>query len=122
MENNIRTSKNSLYIGTLKINFEAKIERILKIDSFILVELRYGKRIVDRRNIYCLTEKGEIYWNIYDILEGIDLSPDNVYFLPEKKYLKFHLEGNLLWISSYDGIAFRIDIKEKKFLEKEITK
>ncbi|PID66898.1 MAG: hypothetical protein CR959_02330 [Fusobacteriales bacterium] len=124
---NIRTSKNSLYIGKVKINFEEKVEKILQINSFILVELCDGKtkiaqKKVNRCNIYCLTEKGEIYWNIYDILKEIDISSKNIYFLPEKEHLKSNLEGNLLWVGSYNGIAFRIDIKEKKFLEKEITK
>ena len=109
-KNKITIYKNTLNINGLFREFSTKILQIIEFKNFIIIRIEYNSQISD--NIFCINYENKIIWNISEIIKrndeaytGLNKISDNI------------IEGFL-----FIGICYRIDVVERKILEKRIVK
>lgn len=109
---NLRIMKDVLFIDNNKLSFDNVIGGILMTDDFIIVHL--FKEEINRinmyeqtgNNIYAVDYKGNIIWNIKEIV-GQD-----------ECWVKAMLnEKNQLIAKAFSGIEYKIDPKLKKIID-----
>lgn len=117
------------------IEMQDNICRIVFTDELILIrtedrDFRDGRQQADwikdnreENNIYCFDTKGNLLWNIGEIVGDIKMAFDCIYHITpgnaRKLYGKFVRPSKYLFHCSAGGFGFLIDAKKKKLLIKK---
>ena len=109
-ENKIIVHKNILNINNLIREFPTKILEIIEFKNFIIIRIGYNSQISD--NIFCITYENKIIWNISEIIKRNDEAYTGLY----------KISDNIIEVFLFIGICYRIDVVERKILEKRIVK
>ena len=109
-KNKIITYENVLNINNLVREFHTKILQLIEFENFIIIRIEYNSQISD--NIFCMNYKNEIIWNISEIIKRNDEAYTGL-----NKIL-----DNIIEVFLFIGICYRIDVVERKILEKKIVK
>lgn len=109
-ENKIIVHKNILNINNLIREFPTKILEIIEFKNFIIIRIGYNSQISD--NIFCINYENKIIWNISEIIKK-----DNEAYTGINK-----ISENIIEVSLFIGINYKIDVMERKILKKEIVK
>ena len=109
-KNKITIYKNTLNINGLFRDFSTKILQIIEFKNFIIIRIEYNSQISD--NIFCINYENKIIWNISEIIKR----NDEAYTGLNK------ISDNIIEVFLFIGICYRIDIVERKILEKRIVK
>lgn len=109
-KNKVLANYNILNINDLLREFPTKILQIIEFFDYILIRIEYNHQISD--NIFCISYENKIIWNISEIVKR-----------EKEAYTGMHqISENIIEVSLFTGINFKIDIIEKKVVEKEIVK
>ena len=106
MKNEIKFYENMLTINDVVKEFSTKIE----FKNFIVIRTEYNSQISD--NIFCINYKNEIIWNISEIIKRVEEAYTGVDKISE----------NIIDVYLFIGVCYRIDVIERKILEKKIVK
>ena len=109
-ENKIIVHKNILNINNLIREFHTKILEIIEFKNFIIIRIGYNSQISD--NIFCINYENKIIWNISEIIKREQEAYTGVDKISE----------NIIEVSLFTGINYKIDVMERKILEKRIVK
>ena len=109
LEKNMKKNKITIYKNTLNICLENGIKS-LAFENFIIIRIEYNSQISD--NIFCISYENEIIWNISEIIKREQEAYTGVDKISE----------NIIEVSLFTGINYKIDVMEKKILEKRIVK
>ena len=109
-ENKIIVHKNILNINNLIRKFPTKILQVLEFKNFIIIRIEYNLRISD--NIFCINYENKIIWNISEIIKKDDEAYTGINKISE----------NIIEVFLFIGVRYRIDVIERKILEKKIVK
>ena len=109
-KNKIITYENVLNINNLVREFHTKILQLIEFENFIIIRIEYNSQISD--NIFCINYKNKIIWNISEIIKR----NDEAYTGLNK------ISDNIIEVFLFIGICYRIDVVERKILEKRIVK
>ena len=109
-KNKIITYENVLNINNLVRKFHTKILQLIEFENFIIIRIEYNSQISD--NIFCINYENKIIWNISEIIKR----NDEAYTGLNK------ISDNIIEVFLFIGICYRIDIVERKILEKRIVK
>ena len=109
-KNKITIYKNTLNINGLFREFSTKILQIIEFKNFIIIRIEYNSQISD--NIFCINYENKIIWNISEIIKR----NDEAYTGLNK------ISDNIIEVFLFIGICYRIDVVERKILEKRIVK
>ena len=109
-ENKITIYKNTLNINGLFREFSTKILQIIEFKNFIIIRIEYNSQISD--NVFCISYENEIIWNISEIIKREQEAYTGVDKISE----------NIIEVSLFTGINYKIDVMERKILEKRIVK
>ena len=109
-KNKIITYENVLNINNLVREFHTKILQLIEFENFIIIRIEYNSQISD--NIFCISYENEIIWNISEIIKR----NDEAYTGLNK------ISDNIIEVFLFIGICYRIDVVERKILEKRIVK
>ena len=101
---------NSVKVNGHKIEFEARIDTVIEFSNYYVV-LILNDDIPDN-NVYAINKKGEIVWNIGDIIQ---LS------YPEA-YTSIGKEAENLSLISYNGIRYLLNTSNNTYSKVSITK
>lgn len=110
MKNKIITYENVLNINNLVREFHTKILQLIEFENFIIIRIEYNSQISD--NIFCINYENKIIWNISEIIKR----NDEAYTGLNK------ISDNIIEVFLFIGICYRIDVVERKILEKRIVK
>ncbi|QQB74022.1 hypothetical protein I6H56_00625 [Fusobacterium canifelinum] len=110
MKNEIKFYKNMLTINDVVKEFSTKILQVIQFKNFIVIRTEYNSQISD--NIFCINYKNEIIWNISEIIKRSEEAYTGV-----NKILE-----NIIEVFLFTGVCYRIDVIERKILEKKIVK
>ena len=100
-ENKIMVYKNILNINNLIREFPTKILQIIEFKNFIIIRIEYNSQISDN-----------IIWNISEIIKKNDEAYTGINKISE----------NIIEVFLFIGVCYRIDVIERKIVEKEIVK
>ena len=109
-KNKIITYENVLNINNLVREFDTKILQLIEFENFIIIRIEYNSQISD--NIFCINYENKIIWNISEIIKR----NDEAYTGLNK------ISDNIIEVFLFIGICYRIDVVERKILEKRIVK
>ena len=115
-ENKITIYKNTLNINGLFREFSTKILQIIEFKNFIIwylriiIRIEYNSQISD--NVFCISYENDIIWNISEIIKREQEAYTGVDKISE----------NIIEVSLFTGINYKIDVMERKILKKEIVK
>ena len=109
-KNKIITYENVLNINNLVREFHTKILQLIEFENFIITRIEYNSQISD--NIFCINYENKIIWNISEIIKR----NDEAYTGLNK------ISDNIIEVFLFIGICYRIDVVERKILEKRIVK
>ena len=109
-KNKIITYENVLNINNLVREFHTKILQLIEFENFIIIRIEYNSQISD--NIFCINYENKIIWNISEIIKRNDEAYTGL-----NKIL-----DNIIEVFLFIGICYRIDVVERKILEKKIVK
>ncbi|MCG6838860.1 hypothetical protein K5I18_06625 [Fusobacterium nucleatum] len=109
-KNKIITYENVLNINNLVREFHTKILQLIEFKNFIIIRIEYNSQISD--NIFCINYENKIIWNISEIIKR----NDEAYTGLNK------ISDNIIEVFLFIGICYRIDVVERKILEKRIVK
>ena len=109
-KNKIITYENVLNINNLVREFHTKILQLIEFENFIIIRIEYNSQISD--NIFCINYENKIIWNISEIIKR----NDEAYTGLNK------ISDNIIEVFLFIGICYRIDVVERKILEKRIVK
>ena len=109
-ENKITIYKNTLNINGLFREFSTKILQIIEFKNFIIIRIEYNSQISD--NVFCISYENDIIWNISEIIKREQEAYTGVDKISE----------NIIEVSLFTGINYKIDVMERKILEKRIVK
>ena len=109
-KNKIITYENVLNINNLVREFHTKILQLIEFENFIIIRIEYNSQISD--NIFCISYENEIIWNISEIIKREQEAYTGVDKISE----------NIIEVSLFTGINYKIDVMERKILEKRIVK
>ena len=109
-KNKIITYENVLNINNLVRKFHTKILQLIEFENFIIIRIEYNSQISD--NIFCINYENKIIWNISEIIKR----NDEAYTGLNK------ISDNIIEVFLFIGICYRIDIVERKILEKRIVR
>ena len=109
-KNKIITYDNVLNINNLVREFHTKILQLIEFENFIIIRIEYNSQISD--NIFCINYENKIIWNISEIIKR----NDEAYTGLNK------ISDNIIEVFLFIGIYYRIDVVERKILEKRIVK
>ena len=109
-KNKIITYENVLNINNLVREFHTKILQLIEFENFIIIRIEYNSQISD--NIFCMNYENKIIWNISEIIKR----NDEAYTGLNK------ISDNIIEVFLFIGICYRIDVVERKILEKRIVK
>ena len=109
-KNKIITYENVLNINNLVRKFHTKILQLIEFENFIIIRIEYNSQISD--NIFCINYENKIIWNISEIIKR----NDEAYTGLNK------ISDNIIEVFLFIGICYRIDVVERKILEKRIVK
>lgn len=109
-KNKIITYENVLNINNLVRKFHTKILQLIEFKNFIIIRIEYNSQISD--NIFCINYENKIIWNISEIIKR----NDEAYTGLNK------ISDNIIEVFLFIGICYRIDIVERKILEKRIVR
>ena len=109
-KNKIITYENVLKINNLVREFHTKILQLIEFENFIIIRIEYNSQISD--NIFCINYENKIIWNISEIIKR----NDEAYTGLNK------ISDNIIEVFLFIGICYRIDIVERKILEKRIVR
>ena len=109
-ENKIIVHKNILNINNLIREFPTKILEIIEFKNFIIIRIEYNSQISD--NVFCISYENDIIWNISEIIKREQEAYTGVDKISE----------NIIEVSLFTGINYKIDVMERKILEKRIVK
>ena len=109
-ENKITIYKNTLNINGLFREFSTKILQIIEFKNFIIIRIEYNSQISD--NVFCISYENDIIWNISEIIKREQEAQTGVDKISE----------NIIEASLFTGINYKIDVMERKILEKRIVK
>ena len=109
-KNKIITYENVLNINNLVREFHTKILQLIEFENFIIIRIEYNSQISD--NIFCINYKNEIIWNISEIIKRVEEAYTGVDKISE----------NIIDVYLFIGVCYRIDVIERKILEKKIVK
>ena len=109
-KNKIITYENVLNINNLVREFHTKILQLIEFKNFIIIRIEYNSQILD--NIFCINYENKIIWNISEIIKR----NDEAYTGLNK------ISDNIIEVFLFIGICYRIDVVERKILEKRIVK
>ena len=109
-KNKIITYENVLNINNLVREFHTKILQLIEFENFIIITIEYNSQISD--NIFCINYENKIIWNISEIIKR----NDEAYTGLNK------ISDNIIEVFLFIGICYRIDVVERKILEKRIVK
>ena len=109
-KNKIITYENVLNINNLVREFHTKILQLIEFENFIIIRIEYNSQISD--NIFCISYKNEIIWNISEIIKREQEAYTGVDKISE----------NMIEVSLFTGINYKIDVVKRKILEKKIVK
>ncbi|MEJ6464612.1 hypothetical protein LH402_11195 [Fusobacterium nucleatum] len=110
MKKKIITYENVLNINNLVREFHTKILQLIEFENFIIIRIEYNSQISD--NIFCINYENKIIWNISEIIKR----NDEAYTGLNK------ISDNIIEVFLFIGICYRIDVVERKILEKRIVK
>ena len=108
-KNKIITYENVLNINNLVREFHTKILQLIEFENFIIIRIEYNSQISD--NIFCINYENKIIWNISEIIKR----NDEAYTGLNK------ISDNIIEVFLFIGICYRIDVVERKILEKRIV-
>ena len=116
-KNKITIYKNTLNINGLFREFSTKILQIIEFKNFIIIRIEYNSQISDNiflhlQHIFCISYENEIIWNISEIIKREQEAYTGVDKISE----------NIIEVSLFTGINYKIDVMERKILEKRIVK
>ena len=106
-ENKIMVYKNILNINNLIREFPTKILQIIEFKNFIIIRIEYNSQISDNINY-----ENKIIWNISEIIKKNDEAYTGINKISE----------NIIEVFLFIGVCYRIDVIERKIVEKEIVK
>ena len=109
-ENKIIVHKNILNINNVIREFSTKILQIIEFKNFIIIRIEYNSQISD--NVFCISYENDIIWNISEIIKREQEAYTGVDKISE----------NIIEVSLFTGINYKIDVMERKILEKRIVK
>ena len=109
-KNKIITYENVLNINNLVREFHTKILQLIEFENFIIIRIEYNSQISD--NVFCISYENDIIWNISEIIKR----NDEAYTGLNK------ISDNIIEVFLFIGICYRIDVVERKILEKRIVK
>ena len=109
-KNKITIYKNTLNINGLFRDFSTKILQIIEFKNFIIIRIEYNSQISD--NIFCINYENKIIWNISEIIKREQEAYTGVDKISE----------NIIDVYLFIGVCYRIDVIERKILEKKIVK
>ena len=109
-ENKITIYKNTLNINNLVREFHTKILQLIEFENFIIIRIEYNSQISD--NIFCINYENKIIWNISEIIKKDDEAYTGINKISE----------NIIEVFLFIGVRYRIDVIERKILEKKIVK
>ena len=109
-KNKIITYDNVLNINNLVREFHTKILQLIEFENFIIIRIEYNSQI--SYNIFCINYENKIIWNISEIIKR----NDEAYTGLNK------ISDNIIEVFLFIGICYRIDVVERKILEKRIVK
>ena len=109
-KNKIITYENVLNINNLVREFHTKILQLIEFKNFIIIRIEYNSQISD--NIFCINYENKIIWNISKNIKR----NDEAYTGLNK------ISDNIIEVFLFIGICYRIDVVERKILEKRIVK
>ena len=110
MKNEIKFYENMLTINDVVKEFSTKILQVIEFKNFIVIRIEYNSQISD--NIFCINYKHEIIWNISEIIKRAEEAYTGVDKISE----------NIIDVYLFIGVCYRIDVIERKILEKKIVK
>ena len=110
MKNEIKFYENMLTINDVVKEFSTKILQVIEFKNFIVIRTEYNSQISD--NIFCMNYKNEIIWNISEIIKRSEEAYTGVDKISE----------NIIDVYLFIGVCYRIDVIERKILEKKIVK
>ena len=110
MKNEIKFYENMLTINDVVKEFSTKILQVIEFKNFIVIRIEYNSQISD--NIFCINYENKIIWNISEIIKR----NDEAYTGLNK------ISDNIIEVFLFIGICYRIDVVERKILEKRIVK
>ena len=110
MKNEIKFYENMLTINDVVKEFSTKILQVIEFKNFIVIRTEYNSQISD--NIFCMNYKNEIIWNISEIIKRSEEAYTGVNKISE----------NIIEVFLFIGVCYRIDVIERKILEKKIVK
>ena len=110
MKNEIKFYENMLTINDVVKEFSTKILQVIEFKNFIVIRTEYNSQISD--NIFCINYKNEIIWNILEIIKRVEEAYTGVDKISE----------NIIDVYLFIGVCYRIDVIERKILEKKIVK
>ena len=109
-KNKIITYENVLNINNLVREFHTKILQLIEFENFIIIRIEYNSQISD--NVFCISYENDIIWNISEIIKREQEAYTGVDKISE----------NIIEVSLFTGINYKIDVMERKILEKRIVK
>ena len=110
MKNEIKFYENMLTINDVVKEFSTKILQVIEFKNFIVIRTEYNSQISD--NIFCINYKNEIIWTISEIIKRVEEAYTGVDKISE----------NIIDVYLFIGVCYRIDVIERKILEKKIVK
>ena len=109
-KNKDKADGNLLNINGFIREFPSKIIQVIEFSNYILIRLEYNSLILN--NIFCINYENKIIWNISEIIES-----------DKEAYTEMNkISENIVEVSLFIGINYKIDIINKKILEKRIVK
>lgn len=114
-----------LEVNSKQIDFKHEIKKVIEINNTLIVRLyiKKEKENVPSNNIYAISDKGEILWNIREIFrpnnpyKGVKVIDSNHYFANCEKN-----DDNNLVVHTFIGISFVVDIEKKEIISHFISK
>ena len=110
MKNEIKFYENMLTINDVVKEFSTKILQVIEFKNFIVIRIEYNSQISD--NVFCISYENDIIWNISEIIKREQEAYTGVDKISE----------NIIEVSLFTGINYKIDVMERKILEKRIVK
>lgn len=115
----MRIESNKLLINNKEIEFEATINKVFEVNNKIIVYLLNGDGnnlgIQQPNNVYLVDAKGNIIWNIKDILSKNGDKSDVL-------IISMNLnEKNNLLLSDHMGWHYEVDISKREVINEYVS-
>lgn len=114
--NNVKIKDNIMEIGNKKIVFNNNIYQIIEANDrvFVVIKLLLNQSNYtydDEHNVYCYLYTGEKLWQI-----------KNVPGMSPSAYVGIWYEDNILHVTNFDGVRFKVNVENGDLSDMEFVK